>query len=108
MKISQIDHLKKRYDAMQTAAKKTGSVLYFEPLCVELNDCFGALKDVTPDAVYSNRRGLDENRSSHDEEDMGASGDGAGPSTSTHNEAVSASSKKKKSKSKYYDYLLQQ
>ena len=60
---------------MQMAAKKTGSVLYFEPLRVELNDCFGALKDVTPDAVYSNRRGLDENRGSHDEEDMGASGD---------------------------------
>ena len=55
----QIDHLKKWFDAMQTAAKKSGSVLYFEPLCVELNDCFGALKDVSPDMIFSNRKGLE-------------------------------------------------
>ena len=54
----QIDRLKKQYDAMQQATKKTGSVLYFEPLRKELNDCFGALKDVNPDKVFSNRRGM--------------------------------------------------
>ena len=37
--------------------KKSGSVLYFEPLKLELNDCFRALKDVTPDLVYSNLEG---------------------------------------------------
>ena len=85
---------------MQTAAKKTGSVLYFEPLRVELNDCFRALKDVTPDAVYSNRRGLDESRGIGDQDDLDASGDGARPSKSKESESDSASKKKKRSKSK--------
>ena len=49
---------------MTAAAKKTGSVLYFEPLRLELNDCFGALKDVTPDQVFSNRKGMEEKASS--------------------------------------------
>ena len=44
----QIDRLKKRFDAMTQAAKKTESVLYFEPLRCELQDGFGALKDVSP------------------------------------------------------------
>ena len=34
-------------------------MLYFEPLRVELNDCFGCLKDVSPDQVFSNRKGLE-------------------------------------------------
>ena len=54
----QIEILKRRYDDMQDASKKSGSVLYFKPLRVELNDCFGALKDVRPDAVFSSRKGL--------------------------------------------------
>ena len=49
---------------MTAAAKKTGSVLYFEPLKLELNDCFGALKDVTPDHVFSNHKGMEEKASS--------------------------------------------
>ena len=48
---------------MQAASKKTGSVLYFEPLRVELNDCFGALKHVTPDKVFSNLEGIQNNES---------------------------------------------
>ena len=53
---------------MQAASKKTGSVFYFKPLRVELNDCFGVLKDVSPDQVYSNRKGMDEaTNSTHDE-----------------------------------------
>ena len=48
---------------MTAAAKKTGSVLYFEPLRLELNDCFGALKDVNPDQVFSNRKGMEEKAS---------------------------------------------
>ena len=44
---------------MQAASKKTGSVPYFEPLRVELNDSFGALKDVSPDMVFSNRQGME-------------------------------------------------
>ena len=53
----QIDRLKKCYDAMVDAGKKTGSSTYFEPLCKELNECFGALKDVNLDQVFSSRHG---------------------------------------------------
>ena len=42
---------------MVDAGKKTGSSTYFEPLCKELNKCFGTLKDVNSDQLYSNRRG---------------------------------------------------
>ena len=52
---------------MTAAAKKTGSVLYFEPLRLELNDCFGALKDITPDQVFSNRKGMEENSCNNDD-----------------------------------------
>ena len=38
--------------------KKTSGCLYFEVLHRELNECFGALKDVTPDKVYSSRKGM--------------------------------------------------
>ena len=43
---------------MQEASKKSGSVLFFEPLRVELNDCFGALKDVRPEVVFGSRSGF--------------------------------------------------
>ena len=43
---------------MTVADGKTGGVLYFEPLRVELNDCFGSLKNITPDSVFSARKGL--------------------------------------------------
>ena len=86
-KLLQIDHLKKHYDAWQAASKKSGSVLYFEPLKLELNDCFGALKDVTPDLVYSNLEGSS-----------------AGPSTQDtahgNNEPTPSTSKKRKHKSR--------
>ena len=91
----QIDRLKKRYDAWQAASKKSGSVLYFEPLKLELNDCFGALKDVTPDLVYSNLEGAS-----------------AGPSTQSdvvtcenangNNEPTPSTSKKRKHKSRIW------
>ena len=42
---------------MVDAGKKTGSSTYFEPPCKELNECFGALKDVNPDQLYSSRHG---------------------------------------------------
>ena len=42
---------------MIEAGKKTGSVLYIEPLHKELQECFGVLKDVNPDQVFSSRRG---------------------------------------------------
>ena len=38
--------------------KKSGGCLYVEVLCHGLNECFGALKDVTPDKVYSLRKGM--------------------------------------------------
>ena len=51
---------------MTQAAKKTGSVLYFEPLRRELQDCFGALKDVSPDQIFSNRKGMEKPPASDD------------------------------------------
>ena len=42
---------------MTESSNKTGSVFYYEPLHVELNDCFGALKDSNPDMVFSSRNG---------------------------------------------------
>ena len=42
---------------MVNAGNKTGSSQNFEPLCKELNECFGALKDVNPDQLFSSRRG---------------------------------------------------
>ena len=76
IKIIQVDCLKKRYDAMQAASKKSGSVLYFKPLRVELNNCFGALKDVTPDQVFSNRKGLEKNSSENNSESEQTSSNG--------------------------------
>ena len=38
--------------------KKSGGCLYVEVLWRELNECFDALKDVTPDKVYSYRKGM--------------------------------------------------
>ena len=43
---------------MNDAASKTGGVLYFEPLRAELHDCFGAIKNVQPDSVFSSRQGM--------------------------------------------------
>ena len=43
---------------MNDAATKTGGVLYFEPLRTELHDCFGAIKNVQPDSVFSSRQGM--------------------------------------------------
>ena len=53
----QIERMKKRYDALVDGSSKTGSSQFFEPLSKELNKCFGALKDVNPDQVFSSRRG---------------------------------------------------
>ena len=54
----QIDRMKRRYDTMIEQDKKSGGCLYVEMLRRELNECFGALKDVTPDKVYSCRKGM--------------------------------------------------
>ena len=43
---------------MNDAATKTGGVLYFEPLRTELHDCFGAIKNVQPDSVFSSHQGM--------------------------------------------------
>ena len=43
---------------MTEADGKTGSAPYFDPLRVELQDCFGSLKNITPDSVFSARKGL--------------------------------------------------
>ena len=67
--LCQIEILKRRYDDMMEASKKSGSVLYFELLHIELNDCFGALKDVRPDTVFSSRTGLKVNKPAEHDND---------------------------------------
>ena len=57
---------------MHEAQSKTGGVLYFEPLHYELNDCFGALKNVQPDSVFSSREGMIIHPSNSDDNDDNA------------------------------------
>ena len=59
---------------MIEAGNKTGGVLYFKPLRVELNDCFGALKNVQPDSVYSSRKGLLVHKPTNDDGDEDSNG----------------------------------
>lgn len=101
--LNKIIRLKKRYDAMQTAAKKTGSVLYFAPLRVELNNCFGALKDISPNQVYSNCKGMEEGNSSN----SGDSTDVIQPSSSKVNEEKTENTKKRTKKSNYITFIIQ-
>ena len=88
---------------MQTAAKKMGSVLYFEPLRVELNNCFGALKDISPDQVYSNRKGMEESNGSN----SGDNTEVMKPSSSKVHEEKPENSKKKTKKSNYITFISQ-
>ena len=79
---------------MVDAGKKTGSSTYFEPLCKELNECFGALKDVNPDQLYSNRHGNHVgNPVDVDDENVNSNAECPQPSTSQK--------EKKKPRSKY-------
>ena len=56
--IIQIYLLQDRYDKMNDAATKTRGVLYFEPLTAELHDCFGTIKNVQPDSIFSSLQGM--------------------------------------------------
>ena len=84
---------------MVAESKKTGNCYYFEPLQHELNDTFRAMKNVTPDSVFSNLKGLQINPNSDktNSEDETADDEPqlVTPSTSTSNEDP-----KKKSKSR--------
>ena len=79
---------------MAGGLQKKWFVLYFEPLKIELNDCFGALKDVTPDLVFSNLQGASVNESAS------STSNGSDVSES-HCEPKPSTSKEKKPKSKY-------
>ena len=91
---------------MNEASSKTGGVLYFEPLRYELNDCFGALKNVQPDSVFSNCDGMIRHPTNSDNDD-----DDSNETADTDSQATASTSKsdaiaqkketKKKSKSKY-------
>ena len=100
LSILQIYLLQDKYDRMNEAQSKTGGVLYFEPLHYELNDCFGALKNVQPDSVFSSREGMIIHPSGNDEAGDVAHDDTensqAVPSTD-----VKEKDKKKKTKSDY-------
>ena len=97
---NQIDRLKKRYDSLVDAGKKTGSSTYFEPLCKELNECFGALKDVNPDQLFSNRRGTHVGNPVDIDEDNANNSNAETPQPSTSHK------ENKVSKSNYYNYLF--
>ena len=80
----QIECMKKHYDAMIDSSKRTGSAPFFEPLTKELNECFGALKDVNPDQVYSSRRGTKlGNPVDEDDRNVNNNAASAEPSTSS-------------------------
>ena len=98
----QIYLLQDKYDRMNEASSKTGGVLYFEPLRYELNDCFGALKNVQPDSVFSNREGMINNPRNNSDDDDDDSHTAASEGSETSASASDAKKKeaKKKSKSK--------
>ena len=55
---------------MVEMGKKTGGHFLFEPLRTELQDTFGALSHVSPDAVFSNINGHENNPNSLSDEEM--------------------------------------
>ena len=102
----QIDRLKKRYDAWQMASKESGSVLYFEPLKIELHDCFGALKDVCPDLVYSNLKGSSSGRENSDGNDESNTESNTETSDAQPSTSTATTSSKKTPKSNCHNILL--
>ena len=94
---------------MNEAHSKTGGVLYFEPLRYELHDCFGSLKNVQPDSVFSSREGMIIHPSNSDEGDdddneSNSSVSQAVPSTSSAD--LPKKNEKKKTKSDYISLFI--
>ena len=89
---------------MVAESKKTGNCYYFEPLRHELNDTFGAMKNVTPDSVFSNLKGLQINpnsdKTSSEDDTTEEDTELVAPSTSSTNE-----DSKKKTIKKYAKYI---
>ena len=84
---------------MVAESKKTGNFYYFEPLRHELNNTFGAMKNITPDSVFSNLEGFQINpnsdKTNSEDETADEETQLVTPSTSTPNEDL----KKKQPKS---------
>ena len=84
---------------MVAESTKTGNCYYFEPLRHELNDTFEAMKNVTPDSIFSNLKGLQINpnsdKTSSEDDTTEEDTQLVAPSTSSTNE----DSKKQQSKS---------
>ena len=98
----QIDHMKRRYDAMVEQDKKSGGCLYVEILRRELNNCFGALKDITLDKVYSSHKGMLAGASlvpESDETNNNINNNNSDATASTSDMQASSSKDKKKPKS---------
>ena len=105
----QIDRMKRRYDTMVKQDKKTGGCLYVEVLRHELNECFGALKDVTLDKVYSSRKGMltGSNLEPEDENDNNNnSTEDVVPSTSDSQVSTSKDKKRPKSNQQHIIYFF--
>ena len=77
-------------------------------LCHELNECFGALKDVTPDKVYSSKKGMltGANLVPEDENDNNNnSNEDVAPSTSDAQVSTSKDKKRPKSNQQHIIYF---
>ena len=83
---------------MVEMGKKTGGHFLWEPLRTELQDTFGALSHVSPDAVFSNINGHENNPNalSDDDEEEGLDNAQANPPETT----PKAEKSKKQTKSK--------
>ena len=81
-----------------------GSGDYFEPMTYELTDCFGALKNIQPDSVFSSRRGMvvhNLNNSSDDEDSPEkSSGDDQATAAVSETGGPKKNEKRKRNKSK--------
>ena len=79
-----------------------GSGDYFEPMTYELTDCFGALKNIRPDSVFSNHRGMVVHNlnNSSDEEKSSLSGDDQATAAVSETGGPKKNEKRKRNKSK--------
>ena len=102
----QIEILCQKFDDMQNAEKKSGTVPYLEPLAMELNDCFNALKEVKPDALFGTRSGLkvipDDIIEVEEDEEKGDKAE----ATTSHEKSEATLKKKQTPKYKIYFNML--
>ena len=80
---------------MQNAEKKSGTVPFFEPLATEINDCFGALKEVKPDVLFGTHSGLKVQANDDDVIEVDADNEYSEAGATTANQTSEETPKKK-------------